>query len=401
MKTHLKQLIQLMYVILFVAFTFATSGSNFLTESEGPESVKKLRDLIIYKDPVFYSAFPSVIKKPDGELLVAFRRAPERRIFGENKTTHIDPNSYLVTVSSYDNGETWSNPPKLLYAHYFGGSQDPCMVQLRDGTILCTSYGWATLRLDNISNIKECVNVRPGGEAFLGGHILMSADGGKNWEGPIYPPPMPGGIYCTPMGDPKPVLNRGAMCEGKDGRIFWSVADKVKDKSVPIGNYLFISNDKGLTWEYSCPVATDDKVVFNETSLYETPKGDLVAFMRTANFEDQACIARSTDGGKSFQHWKSMGFQGHPLYALSLPDNRVFLVYGYRHEPYGIRARILNSECNDYETAEEIIIRTDGGSGDIGYPWAVMLDEKRVLVTYYFNIENGTRHIAGSILKID
>jgi len=77
------------------------------------------------------------------------------------------------------------------------------------------------------------------------------------------------------------------------------------------------------------------------------------------------------------------------------------LVYGYRHIPYGIRARILNAECTDYDTAEEIIIRTDGGSTDIGYPWAINLDDNRVLVIYYFNIENGTRYIAGSILKID
>ena len=79
----------------------------------------------------------------------------------------------------------------------------------------------------------------------------------------------------------------------------------------------------------------------------------------------------------------------------------MFLVYGYRHKPYGIRARILNAECTDYSTAEEIIIRADGGSTDIGYPWTVMLDDNRVLVIYYYNIENGTRHIAGSVLEVN
>jgi hypothetical protein len=165
--------------------------------------------------------------------------------------------------------------------------------------------------------------------------------------------------------------------------------------------HLLISEDKGLSWEYSCPVAADDKVTFNETSIYETPKGDLVAFLRTAIFEDQACIARSTDGGKSFQPWEGMGFQGHPLQALRLPDNRVLLVYGYRHEPLGIRARILNPECTDFATAPEMILREDGGSTDIGYPWSVQLDDKRVLVVYYFNIENSSRHIAGTILEIE
>jgi len=45
-----------------------------------------------------------------------------------------------------------------------------------------------------------------------------------------------------------------------------------------------------------------------------------------------------------------------------------------------------------------MILREDGGNSDIGYTWPVLLDEKRVLIVYYFNKENGTRHIAGTIL---
>ena len=164
--------------------------------------------------------------------------------------------------------------------------------------------------------------------------------------------------------------------------------------------HLLVSDDKGLTWHYSSPVAIDQKASFNETSVYETPKGDVIAFLRTANLDDQACIARSTDGGKSFGKWQTMGFQGHPLNALRLPDNRVLLTYGYRHEPFGIRARILNAECTDFASAPEMVLREDGGNSDIGYTWPVQLDKNRVLVTYYFNKENSTRYIAGTILEI-
>ena len=161
--------------------------------------------------------------------------------------------------------------------------------------------------------------------------------------------------------------------------------------------------DKGKTWEYGTKIAKDKKVSFNETSMYETPNGDLIAFMRSEAFGDQACIARSIDGGKTFGEWKSMGFKGHPLQAMRLPDNRVLLTYGYRHEPCGVRARILNAECTDYATAPEIIIRDDADDGDVGYTWAVQLDEKRVLVVYYINFDRakGTRHIQGSILEIE
>src|SRR5690606_8547070 len=172
--------------------------------------------------------------------------------------------------------------------------------------------------------------------------------------------------------------------ESNTGRTCWVVAATDHSQSKKTSNYLTYSDDKGKSWEYMSVVAEDPKISFNEASIYETPKGDLVAFLRTANYEDQAVIARSTDGGESFE-WQSMGFQGHPLQAIRLPDDRVFLVYGYRHQPFGIRARILNEECTDFETAPEIIIRKDGGNTDLGYPWAVMMDDEHILVTYYFN----------------
>lgn len=359
-----------------------------------------VRDLVIYADPTFYSSFPSVVKRPDGELLVAFRRAPARRALGEAKESHVDPNSYLVMVRSTDGANSWTKEPALIYAHAFGGSQDPCLLALRDGTLLCASYGWSFLAPEAAAALKRPVfEIRPG-VVFLGGYLVRSRDGGRTWGSPIYPTHVPMEVHLGTYGRPVPAYNRGALYEGKDGRIFWVVA--AHDSATPrkTSNHLLVSEDQGATWRYSAAVAVDAKVSFNEASVYETPRGDLVAFLRTAGFDDQACIARSSDGGKTFLPWQGMGFKGHPLQALRLADERVLLVYGYRHKPYGIRARILNAECTDFATAPEIVIRTDGGTTDIGYPWSVQLAEKRVLVVYYFNIADGPRHIAGSILEL-
>ncbi len=41
--------------------------------------------------------------------------------------------------------------PELLYAHPFGGSQDPCLLKLKDGTLLCASYLWTFIRPDGFS----------------------------------------------------------------------------------------------------------------------------------------------------------------------------------------------------------------------------------------------------------
>ena len=382
---------------ILVTFNYCSTVNIKNKTAEG--KWEKIKDIVIYENSQFYSSFPSVVRNNKNDFIVAFRRAPDRRIFNEKGNNHVDPNSYLVMVRSTD-GETWTKDPQLIYSHPFGGSQDPCLLKLSDGTLLCTSYTWAFLRPDGVESLKRPVFDNGGGVIFLGGYLVRSTNGGKTWGEPIYPPHVEDDIYLSALGEPLPAYNRGALCEGKSGRIYWVVA--VND-SIPvkkISNHLIVSDDKGLTWSYSALVATDDRASFNETSIYETPKGDLVAFLRTADMEDQACIARSTDGGKIFK-WEKMGFQGHPLNALRLPDNRVLLTYGYRHVPYGIRARILNSECTDFATAQEIILRDDGGNGDIGYSWPVLLDDNRVLVVYYFNKENKTRHIAGTILGVN
>ena len=374
-------------------------ASNCHGAAAASQSLRKINDLIIYEDPRFYSSFPSVVRRPDGELLVAFRRAPDRRPLGESGITHTDPNSYLVLVRSRDNGKSWSHEPELIYANPFGGSQDPCMVQLHDQLIVCTSYGWALFQTNVAAQLRG--TYRHSGFVFLGGYLLHSRDGGKSWQGPVIPPAVPGQKVLDPFGRPVPAFNRGAMCEGKDKRLYWVVAASTTNSPKRTGTHLLVSKDQGASWNYSCPVAADEKITFNETSLYETPKGDLVAFMRTADFDDHTAIARSIDHGKSFQHWEDAGFRGHPHYALRLPDKRVLLVYGYRHAPFGIRARILNSECLDGGAAPEFVLRDDGGTGDLGYPWATMLSKSRALVVYYFNQNDGTRYIAGSVVEIN
>jgi hypothetical protein len=271
------------------------------------------------------------------------------------------------------------------------------MVQLHDRSILCSSYGWAELRGDAGKKISGIY--RHGSFAFLGGYILRSTDGGHSWQGPIIPPSTPGEDTRDPFGKTVPAYNRGAMCEGKNGTVYWAVAASTTNHPGKAETHLMISNDKGSTWEHSCTIATDKTAAFNETSLYETPKGDLIAFMRTESFNDHTAIARSINHGTSFEPWEDAGFQGHPHYALRLPDDRVLLVYGYRHAPFGVRARVLNPECTDAGSAPELVLRDDGGSGDLGYPWATLISKHRVLVVYYFNNHDGPRYIGGTFLS--
>src|SRR6267378_3982113 len=94
-------------LVLAVTFTI----SQYLCAASNEGKVKKLNDIVIYEDDKFYCSFPSIVRRPNGELLVAFRRAPERRALGEPSTGHTDSNSYLVLVRSHDNGKSWTQSP--------------------------------------------------------------------------------------------------------------------------------------------------------------------------------------------------------------------------------------------------------------------------------------------------
>jgi hypothetical protein len=259
-----------------------------------------------------------------------------------------------------------------------------------------TSYGWLRLNPKGIASLQA--EIRHGEYLFLGGYVLRSADGGRTWKGPFRPPDMPNPNARDPWGRTLPLFNRGAMCQGRDGRLYWIVRC-FRDKPQPDDLHLIVSQDRGETWRYACAAAADEKVALSETSLYETPKGDLVGFVRTMNLDNRTVVIRSRDGGRSFERWQDAGFQGSPHHAMRLPDGRVWLVYGYRHPPFGIRARVLNAECTDFATAPEIVLREDGGTTDIGYPWSALLPGGRILSVYYFNLANGARFIGGTLLE--
>jgi len=90
-------------------------GSGLSLTAATDPGIRKVKDVVIYEDARFHAAFPSVVKRPDGEVLVAFRRAPNRLRWGEDYNNHVDSNSYLVMVRSAD-GETFSAEPELIYA---------------------------------------------------------------------------------------------------------------------------------------------------------------------------------------------------------------------------------------------------------------------------------------------
>jgi hypothetical protein len=168
---------------------------------------------------------------------------------------------------------------------------------------------------------------------------------------------------------------RGNVLETAAGRLL--VAAYTADD--PNVSHLFASEDGGRSWGYEAPIAAD----YNETFLYETASGALVAFMRKWSTSEFLHQARSVDGGATWSTPEAV-CRGYPACAERLPSGRVLLVYGFRFaEGYGVRARVLSAECD--AVGAEVILRADGAVGDLGYPDACLLPDGQVAVVYYMN----------------
>jgi len=87
---------------------------------------------------------------------------------------------------------------------------------------------------------------------------------------------------------------------------------------------------------------------------------------------------------------------GNPASMIRLGDGRIALTYGWRHPPYGIRARISDDEGRTW--GREIILRQDGASWDLGYPRTVQRSDGKCLTIYYYHhADQPERYIACTI----
>ena len=109
---------------------------------------------------------------------------------------------------------------------------------------------------------------------------------------------------------------------------------------------------------------------------------------------------RSEDNGQSWIRQvdpvDNLG-AGNPPSLIRLPNDALCLAYGVRAKPYRICVKLSSDKGHSW--SQEIVLRDDGSSSDIGYPRAVLRPDGKVVVVYYFSdATNGPeRYIGASI----
>ena len=110
----------------------------------------------------------------------------------------------------------------------------------------------------------------------------------------------------------------------------------------------------------------------------------------------------SNDDGLTWAHVgqpvPASGMGGNPPTLTQLPDGRIVLTYGYRAAPFGIRAKV--SADGGITWGEDIVLRSDGGNPDIGYPRTILRPDGFLVTAYYYNDSaEGERYIGATIWR--
>ncbi len=383
-----------------------------------PEIIK---NLLLYKNYRFFASFPSIVllngtQNNEPQLLLLFRRARDSRwLLDEDNETHqklkhlvdhIDSRSQITGIF-FDCQLTPLTEAIPLSANPEAADQDANLLLLRNGSLLLSSFSWYPVHAQLAEALKGTGTRLYGHPDITGCHYLMwggftrlSHDQGKSWTEHNYLPQPPGAKALIPdkrdyHGGPV----RGQAIE-VGNEILLPVYGTLNEDKVS-STYLYVSSDQGQHWSFRSVIARDpeQKLSFTEPALLHIKDKTIMAFIRNTSGNDHFITALSTDSGQSWSQWQESSLTGHPVHPLKLSDGRIFLSYGYRHKPYGIRAHLMDSKA-EHLLGDEIIIRDDGLCGDVGYPWAVELPNGNVLVVYYFTQEDGVRHIAGSIVEL-
>ena len=96
----------------------------------------------------------------------------------------------------------------------------------------------------------------------------------------------------------------------------------------------------------------------------------------------------SRDRGYTWSVPYRMPCDGTPPHLLLHSSGVIVCVYGYRHEPYGQRALLSRDGLN---WSEEIVLRDDGLSGDLGYPATTELPDGSLMTVYYQRLPGDTK----------
>jgi hypothetical protein len=219
--------------------------------------------------------------------------------------------------------------------------------------------------------------------------FYYSTDRGHEWHGP----------FRLPSFDQPGIAARtDYLINGKhDCLLFLTAAKSDGEEGRPL---CVRTTDGGKSWHFVSWIADEPRGYAIMPSTVRLGENELLSAIRCQDGKrNWIATFRSHDLGRNWTRDQTpaddLG-EGNPASLILLRDGRLCLTYGYRAEPYEIRARMNSDGGRTWD--RERIVRGNGGGRDIGYPRSVQRSDGKIVTVYYFHDEPlGDRYIAATI----
>lgn len=339
------------------------------------------RHVVVFQEAGRYGGWPGnngawvwgneiVVGFDDGEFHAAQKGHTLRR--------DISPKQKLAR--SLDGGETWTiEEPADLRLPSDVGYQDTWPAG--EGRPLGDSPGGFDFTHPDMAFTARMTK-NPGVSRFY-----YSQDRGRTWQGP-YKLPNFGRAAGT-------AARTDYIVNGKHDLMLVTTLAKANGKE---GRPAIVrTRDGGKTWSLVSLIG-DEPAADDYAIMPSTARVGPAALLTAIRHKGFLQLYRSTNDGES---WQADGAQvgtgrGNPASLIRLKDGRLVLTYGYRAEPYGMRARVSTDAGRTWQP--EIILRADGGNTDLGYPRSVQRADGKVVTSYYYNLDPTKERFIGATI---
>lgn len=349
------------------------------------------KDFIVYKESGKFAAWPAgyICQSWGEEILASYLVCDYANAERGHHFIRENP-WYVYTSRSMDNGKTWE-ATKTNIVDPAPSQYERCPERIRDfdGKVDFTHPDLALFF--NMSGAKS--------------HDYSwwnySTDRGRTWEGPFHFPKIEGFDLPLNMRTAYIVLNKDelilfASCQKSTGREGNTFCAKLKDGGRSMEFLSWIGPEFANNGYNIMPQAKrrNDGTVVCLIRSQETvskdfdPRGEIYYI---SQYE-------SSDEGKTWTYCGNPveNHGGNPPALAIMKDGTWVVVYGCRRRPFGIRCKYSEDEGRTW--SEEIILRDDGFTADVGYPRITALDDGSVFVCYYIGTYAGEeQHIEGTI----
>ena len=352
------------------AFGTPVFGSN------APQAKVASLDVISKQSPL-YGGWPTLARRKNGQLWL---------VWSGGRETHVCPFGRVESMTSNDDGGTWTWPRVLLDADI--DDRDAGVLETAKGSLLVTSFSslayedtlraakqksksgkpgaWSSEKLERWVSARDRLTAEQR-KSRLGVWMLRSTNGGISFSAPF---------RCQVNSPHGPV-------QLTDGRVLYAGKELWHGEN-RIG--VCESFDDGQTWRWLAAIPTrpgDDHRKYHELHAVEASDKRLIVHIRNHNKKNsgETLQSESEDGGKTWSMPHSIGVWGLPSHLLRLRDGRLLMSYGHRRRPFGNQARISADHGRTW--SEPLTISGDGIGGDLGYTSTVELADGSLLSIWY------------------